>query len=119
MFNREKDLIHRIINGMLLIWLIIALVLTVNSAMSLLMNENKTSYKAFKASGCSEYEYYEKNNTNLTEEQCESNYAIYEINYKNTQKNRKIYLYTTLCQVVFVSGTLAIINKKNLKSDQK
>lgn len=111
MFNKNKDLILRITNGIFILWLVIALVLTVNSGITLQLLEDKMDYGQFKELGCSEYPIYEKMEL-PDEEACRVNYSVYERNYNDNLKGKKIYFYTTLCQIVFVSGTLFVINRK-------
>lgn len=111
MFNKDKDLILRIMNGVFIFWLVIALVFVVNSGLNLIMYQEKLTYQSFQDSGCSEYPYYEKIEE-FSEEQCKAEYVFYERSYAEQINQSKVSLYTTLFQLVFVSGTLYIINRK-------
>lgn len=111
MFNKDKDLILRIMNGVFILWLVIALVFVVNSGLNLIMVNEKLTYQEFQDSGCSEYPYYEKKEE-VSEEHCKTEYVFYERSYSEQRKHSRISLYTTLFQLVFVSGTLYIINRK-------
>ena len=72
------------------------------------------AYTTFKESGCSEYPYYDKygENSELTEEQCQANYVAYERSYGSQQRGRRIFLVISITQVIIVSGTLFLINRK-------
>ena len=115
LFNKEKDLILRIMNLILVIWLIIALILTLSATYRILDYESKMPYQTFRDGGCTEFYYFREEETELTEAQCRANYIRYERNHEEVKRNRRLFLTVSITQVILVGGTLLLINKKKIK----
>jgi len=120
LFNKEKDLILRIMNLILIVWLIVALILTFAATYNLIDYESKMSYQTFKDGGCTEwYSFRNEEERELTETECRANYVRYERNYEQTRRSRRLFLTISITQVILVGGTLFIINRKKKEKSIK
>ena len=116
LFSKEKELIFKIVNGILLLWFVGALVFVCGSAINLIIKEPVSTYNEYKVNSC----YYFKDDTTLTaeeqDEQCNESYIAYKDGLDNYDYYKWISLYNSFANVIIVSVVLIFINipiKKN------
>ncbi|MDD2435186.1 MAG: hypothetical protein PHO63_02915 [Bacilli bacterium] len=110
LFSKDKEIIFKITNAILLIWLIAAMVIATNSLIKMVVNEPVYTYQEYEVDECR----YFKNepSTENPDEECEYRYASYKNNLKREDYYEKITLYTSIANVIIVGGTLFFINRK-------
>lgn len=112
LFSKEKEIIFKITNAILLIWLIAAIVFVASSIIELTLKEptREYTYEEYKLSNC----LYKDDK--LTEEEndalCLSRYNDYNFSSKNNNYYKWRSLYISIANVVIVGGFLYFINKK-------
>ncbi|MDD3048566.1 MAG: hypothetical protein PHQ89_01060 [Bacilli bacterium] len=96
-FNKEKDLIHRIANLILIIWLLISILSVYSTLVSIIFNDIK--YQSYKADNC------------IKEvSECKTKYEeYYYIN--NSEVNNKRNLFTYIGMTLIVGTSFYLINK--------
>jgi hypothetical protein len=111
LFNKDKEIIFKIVNAILLIWFVSALVFVCSNVINLVIKEPIFTYEEYLVNDCS----YIKNDDTLTEKEinnlCNDNYISYKSNYNNDYY-KWISLYTAFANVIIVGGVLIFINKK-------
>ncbi len=107
LFGKDKDLILKICNGILLLWLIAALVFTASSIIEKVVPERSYTYSEYKIIYCRD--------KITVEEDCKNNYDMDRISNKNQGRYKDISLYSALSNVIIVSIIIFIINKKKVK----
>lgn len=108
MFNKERGIIVLILNAVLIIWLLSATILTINNITNILIKDYIYTYEEYKISYCNfEYE---------TEEECKNNYAIFKLDNKNLNVEYYRNIINSAANVILVSTTLLILNKKKIKN---
>ncbi|MDD2377418.1 MAG: hypothetical protein PHD10_01975 [Bacilli bacterium] len=117
LFSKDKEIIFKITNAILLIWLIAAIVIATNSMIKMVVKEPTFTYEEYKYDNCG----YLKNDLQgeSTEEDCEISYNRYKNSLKNSDYYEKITLYTSIANVVIVGGTLFFINSKKETNKKK
>lgn len=112
LFSKDKEIIHKITNAVLLIWLIAAIVFVASSTINLTLKEptRDYTYDEYEAVNC----YYK--NEEATEEEnanmCLEQYNDYKYNIENSDYYEWRSLYISIANVVIVSGFLYFINKE-------
>lgn len=111
LFSKEKEIIFKITNAILLIWLIAAIVFVASSIIGLTLKEPVREYTLaeYKASNC-----LYKDETLSDEEYagvCLNQYNDYEFNTKNADYYKWQTLYISIANVVIVGGVLFFLNK--------
>lgn len=111
LFHKDKEIIFKIVNAVLLIWLVSALVFVCSNAINLMIKEPIYTYDEYLITDCK----YIKSDETLTEtqmnEQCHEDYLLYKRNFNNDYY-KWISLYTAFANVIIVGGVLFFINKK-------
>lgn len=113
LFSNEKEIIFKITNAILLIWLVAAIAISCGSVITLLVKEpvQKYTYSEYEVINCSYY----KGEDNITEEEsaqrCLADYNNYNFNNKNSDYYKWITLYTSIANVIIVGGVMYFINR--------
>jgi hypothetical protein len=113
LFSQDKEIVFKITNAILLLWLIAAVAITVSNGIDLLMKEPQRTYtyEEYEVSNC----LYFKEDTTLTEEEidarCLLNYNEQKFYQDNISYNKSRNLYISLANAVIVGGVLFFINK--------
>jgi len=121
LFSKDKEIIFKITNAILLIWLIGATVVACSSIIKLVLKEpmQNYSYKDYEINNCSYY----KDDTTLTEEQrtqrCTADFNNYEFNNENSDYYKYLSLYIALANMLIVGGVMFFINKRDEKPKTK
>ncbi len=109
LFSKDKELVLKITNGILLIWFLAAIVFSFNNAVTLLVERpNKEDQVNTCKNQCS---HEGKENCD-----CENSY-MYEDQYG--QRYEKISLYTSLANVVIVGSALYFLNREKETNKKK
>ncbi len=112
LFNKEKEIIFKITNAILLIWLIASIVFVATSIIELSLREpyREYTFEEYKASNC----IYKDDS--LSEEEnnalCLTHYNDYKFNNDNSDYYKWRTLYISIANVVIVGGFLYFINRK-------
>lgn len=108
LFEKEKELIWKITNAILLIWFVGAIVFTAGSAIDLAVKEPIPTYEEYRLSDG----YYMEKEGALTEAEIETRTrASYNQMYGYQEYYKLKALYISLANVVIVGGALYIINR--------
>lgn len=115
LFSKDKEIIFKIVNAVLLIWLIGAIVFVASSTIELIVKEpvREYTYEEYKETNC-----YPKSETSTEEENevsCKAQYNDYNFNNKNSNYYELKSLYISIANVVIVGGFIFFINKKKSK----
>lgn len=108
LFNKEKDLIFRITNMVLVIWLVVGMVLFWTQLTNILIKEEKIEYELYSYKNC---EYYYQNQTEDADELCMNNYENYSYYYDNNKNEDFKQLFIFLGNIVIVSGVIYFMNR--------
>jgi hypothetical protein len=118
LFNSEKDLIHRIANLIFIIWLVVAIFITYNSIIDLVVKKDTLSYKEYESLYCNnnvKSDSEEAKDSNDTYKvNCESLYETYKIGINENELYTKRSLVNSIGNLIIVGTTLYIINKKRV-----
>lgn len=121
LFNKEKDFIHRVVNLILLIWVIITLVICYNGIINVFIKKPLQTYSVYKEQYCNIEEcklgdgtcIVPKPGEETKEEQiCKTKYAVHkeERNKDNLRYTKQII--SSLLSFITVSTALYLINKE-------
>lgn len=115
LFSNDKEIIFKITNAVLLIWLVGAIVFFASSVINLTVQTPRYAYDEYTSMNCS----YMSSDTKMTsaekKQSCLDSYNSYK--YSNKQENyyKQIALYTSLANIVIVGGVMYFLNKKGNK----
>lgn len=113
LFNREKDLMHRIANLVFLVWFVIATVVLYTQVVDFIIVKPKEKYESYKISSCKE----------ISDKSCKENYLLMEFNSELEDSNKKEGSLIAFGNMVIVSLTLVLINREkkpaSIKSNKK
>lgn len=119
LFSKDKEIVFKITNAILLLWVIGALIFVCTSVISLAVKENVYTYKEYKANSCSYYTSDKTLTATEVEKNCHSDYSTYKTGLNDNDYYKWISLYTAIANVVIVGGVLIFINKKANKIYKK
>jgi hypothetical protein len=112
LFSKEKEIIFKITNAVLLIWLIAAIVFVAANIIELSLKEpnREYTYEEYKLSNCGykDENLSEEENDNL----CLTRYNDYKFSIENSDYYKWRGLYISIANVVIVGGFLYFINRK-------
>jgi len=109
LFSKDKEIIFKITNAILLIWLLGALVFTANNIIDLLFKKAEYTYNEYELENCS---YLKEPSIEVDPDYCKDSYDRYLLDIKNDDYYKKINLYTSIANVVIVGGTMFFINRR-------
>ncbi len=104
MFGKEKDLIKRIMNLILVIWIIVATFIAYKSLVNLFLDNPKRTYSEYKQIHCLK----EINK----EAKCKREYEIYLLNQTKDQQQAIKVLINSAGNIVIIGTVLFLLNKK-------
>lgn len=113
LFSNDKDIIHRIINAILLIWSLIGLVTTLYATYNLFnLNYDFSSYTTYKLNVCTMNGEKLTTDANLSEQACKDDYNNQRI---STQRRATDGLIIAVINLVIPAIAVTVINRKNNK----
>lgn len=108
LFAKEKELILKLTNAILIIWLISALCFVVSNITELVVKEEKLNYDDYSTINCNyTVDVSEKDN-------CNREYLLYYDNDRDVSTLRSFII--SLSNVIIVGGSLYLLNKPKRKS---
>jgi hypothetical protein len=113
LFSSDKEIIFKITNAVLLIWLVAAIAIAFSSVIRIVVKEpvRNYTYEEFKVTSCS----YFKEDLELTEDEKEQRCLVEFNNQKFSNENSDYYkyitLYTSIANVLIVGGVMYFINR--------
>lgn len=113
LFNKDKELILKLTNAVLLIWLIAAIVISFNLLLDLTLRTENLSYEEWKVINCS---LYDSKEVASTEENCKQQYDSSKVYDKRNAKVQRNNFLVGLFNIATVSAALCLLNKNK---DQK
>lgn len=117
LFGKDKELVLKLTNAALLIWLIGALVFTFSSALELYMKEpvRKRSYDEYKTTCYMNKE----DNQEEQEKACKAQFKDFEFEENNRSFYKRRSFYIAIANVVIVGSTLYLLNKEKEPKKKK
>lgn len=113
LFSNDKDIIHRIINAVLLIWSLIGLVTTLYATYNLFnLNYDFSSYSSYKLNACSGNKENVPVNTDLSEQACKDDYNNQRF---ATRRRATDGLIIAAINLIIPAVAITVINRKNKK----
>lgn len=116
LFSKEKDLIHRIANLILILWVVIALFVGYSSFINLVVKRDMLNYKEYEDQYCVDGVSNEKTSSGSLDKaysgNCKSAYERYQITFDDTDFYARKTLINSIGNVVIVGITIFLLNKK-------
>ena len=103
MFSKDNDLIKRIMNLILIVWIIIAVVVLYNSVVNLLFDNYKYTYDEYQLKYCNKV--LDENNS------CEREYNHHQLNQKNNMRGQVKVLINSAGNIVIIGSFILLLNK--------
>lgn len=103
LFEKEKDLILKLVNLVLIIWLISAITFFHVSLVDIIMPDKIMTYDDYKATYC---------NFKIEGDDCQTQYEYEKDSHKRQIINRKKSMFMSMGNMVIVVTGIYIINKK-------
>lgn len=101
LFSKEKDLIHRIVNLIFVVWFIAAVVILYISMVELLFKKPSDNFETYKAKICA----------GMTDEACNESYASQQYNEKLDDYYKQIASINAAGNMVIVGTATYLINR--------
>lgn len=108
LFQRDKDLILKLTNLVLLLWLIGSIAVLYVNVVDIIMPRSIMTYNEFKDSNC-------VYNIDESEESCETQYTSYKKYSKDDGYSKQKIIFTSIGSVLIVTGALYALNKNKKK----
>lgn len=105
LFDRKKDLIFRIANMVLVIWLVIGMVLFWSQLTRVLLKEQRLGYELYSYRNC---RYYDENDIHM----CEDDYEIYKHYYDENNSDDLKQLFMFIGNIAIVSSVIYFMNRR-------
>lgn len=109
LFNKEKDLIFKITNMILVIWLVVGIVLFWVQLTNVLIREDKVDYELYEYRNC---KYYYDDKVENANSICEDDYDNYLYYYEDYEIEDLKQLFIFLGNIVIVSGVIYLMNRR-------
>lgn len=106
LFSKDKEIIFKIVNGVLLIWFIAAVILTANSIIEYVVREPIPTYQEFREREFKNFP--EEKGYEMTEAEVR---RMYEQSYSGRDSWALRFMFTSMANVVIVGGAILVINK--------
>ena len=114
LFSKEKDIFLKIINSILVLWLIAAIVITFGVGIKLINKDTISTYEDYSKEVCMlDRIPVEEIDTKNTEKNCKESYKIEKANTEKMNKSNTDNFLIGLANVVIVSLFISILNKKS------
>jgi hypothetical protein len=104
MFSKDNDIIKRIMNLILVVWIIVAIVISYNSVVDLLFDNPKYNYEEYKIKYCNEE--LDKYTT------CEKKYETHLSSQKREKRTKTKVLINSTGNVMIIGFFTFLLNRK-------
>ncbi len=115
LFSKEKELIFKITNAVLLLWFVGAVIFTLVSIVNHVLKEPELSYEEHKVISCGWYKDLEDLDDTEQEKRCQDDYKTNAVWRKTSNHDRMLVIYGGMINVFVVGGILGLMNKKEGK----
>ena len=108
LFNKEKEFVLKLINGILLIWIIIAIVIVFSNIVNLVVKDPELTYDEYRIVNCVQSPDEDATEAELS---CQEQYQAVEIN--NRSQNYYYYRSIVIClaNILIVGSVIFILNR--------
>lgn len=113
LFSNDKEIIFKITNAVLLLWLVAATAIAVSNVIDLVIKEptRTYTYEEYAVSNCFFAKEVETNEVD-EDARCLAQFNDYKFSNENSDHYKVRNLYVSLANVVIVSGVMFYLNKK-------
>lgn len=111
LFSKEKDIIHRIANLIIILWLVIAIFIMYNSFVNIVVKDPLLTYDEYQIEYCGQYI---PNDQYDDEDFCPSQYEQYKFSKRYDKYNNKKSLINSAGNVIVVGIFIFFLNKKTI-----
>lgn len=113
LFSSEKDIFLKVINSILIIWLIIAIVITFGVGINIINKDTVLSYDEYSVQVCDLDKIpQEEVDQDLIKDNCYQSYIEEKKNVENMNKSNTNNILISVANIVVVSLFLHLLNKK-------
>lgn len=107
LFNKDKDIMHRIANLVFVVWFVIATVTLYMAVIDLIIVKPAETYDSFKVTKCK----------SISDTQCSNNFQLQQMSERDEKHNRLVSSLNSIGNMVIVGVATYYINrpKKELK----
>ena len=117
LFSKEKDIFLKIINSILVLWLIAAIVITLGVGIKLINKDTVSTYENYSKEVCMLDKIPDVEiDSKTTESNCKNSYKTEKKRVDKMNKANTNNFLIGLANVVIVSLFISILNKKTLKN---
>ena len=114
LFSKEKDIFLKIVNSILILWLIAAIVITLAVGIQLINKDSVTTYEAYSKEVCMLDKIPEVEiDSKTTESNCKSSYKIEKKRIDKMNKANTNNFLIGLANIVIVWLFISILNRKS------
>lgn len=114
LFSKEKDIFLKIVNSILVIWLIVAIVITFGVGITIVNKEDVLTYNKYSDEICALDKIpKEEIDQELVKNNCYSNYVEYKTEKEKMNNTNINNFLISLSNIVIVSLFMHILNKRN------
>lgn len=108
LFSKEKEFVLKLINGILLIWLIIAMVVILSNIVNVFIKDPNLTYDEYRVVNCLE----NNGEATMLESDCQNSYQASDVN--DRIQNYYYYRSSIIClsNILIVGGVLFLLNKE-------
>lgn len=108
LFGKEKEFVLKLINGILLIWLIIAMVVILSNIVNVFIKDPNLTYDEYRVINCLE----NNGEATMLESDCQNSYQASDVN--DRIQNYYYYRSSIIClsNILIVGGVLFLLNKE-------
>ncbi len=108
LFSKDKELVLKLVNAVLVIWFIAATVITFSIGLNLLVKEKELSQEEYVATYCITDDEDRK-------QSCEEQYRSDAVYREDSKRSQKINLFVGIFNILAVGTTLFALNRKKSK----
>lgn len=121
LFSSEKEIIYKITNAVLLIWLVAAIVVACGSGIRLIIKEpiQEYTYQEYAINNCVYYKEDKELSKKEQDQRCLLAYNDQAFSNENMDYYKWITLYTSIANVIIVGGVMYFINRPKKKQKTK
>lgn len=113
LFSKEKDIFLKVVNSIFVIWLMIAIVITLGVGIKIFNKDKIVSYKIYSSEKCDLDKIpTEEIDIETAKSTCYSNYVSDKKNIQKFNKENKNNFYIGISNIIIVSIFLHLLNKK-------
>ncbi|MDD2505314.1 MAG: hypothetical protein PHF21_03470 [Bacilli bacterium] len=110
LFSKDKELILKITNAILLIWFLSAIIFTSNNIVNMIIKEPVLTFEQYKSKYCS------KRLLDEDQDYCQSEYNHNVLNKEDDIFRQKKYLFTSIIATAVPGLGMFFINRDNKKA---